>query len=318
MQLAMGILGVFGVLIGAAAWYWPDFWKRTVNETRTPAGSEWRERPQKDSFTFAPFDAPDAANTHPTAINDNEEIAGIFNEANTGQRSFFRRPDGTFLVFDYPGSGSTNATGINYDGEIVGFYYDATSERYGPPAHGFLRYRDGSFISFDYPGSSYTFAHGINDKKEVVGVYHDIHGIPRGFIRHSDGTFSSLDYSGAVSTVPTGINNRSEIIGHVRDPKFGDRGFLRRSDGTFIAIAPDPTTFTYPKGINDSGDVVGYTGVGAFLRRKDGALIPFDHPACLGSSCAIPTGINNRLEVVGQFQKGSVRGFLAKPISEKR
>jgi hypothetical protein len=156
----------------------------------------------KLSFTFTAFDAPDAVNTHPTAINDHGDIAGN-NSVGTGSRSsFLRRRDDKFLSFEYPGSHSaTSTTGIGSNGEIVGFYYDATKGRYGSVAHGFLRERDGNFGSFDYPGSSYTFAHGINDKKEVVGVYHDSNGIPRGFVRHSDGSFTALDYSGAASTV---------------------------------------------------------------------------------------------------------------------
>jgi len=319
LTLSIGALGLF---LGVAAWWWPDLWKRTADEGRdvpqhsTPPGSEWRERKSKDSFAFVFFDFPDATNTWPTSINDNGEIVGIY-RASTGRRGFLRHRDGTFTSFEYPGAPSTtNATGLNNKGEIVGFYYDATKGRYGSPAHGFLRQRDGTFSSFDYPGTSQTIAHAINDKGEVVGAYIDDNGKWQGFLRHGDGSFSPIDYPGAASTVPTGINNRSEIIGHSLVPKLGDRGFLRRNDGTFMEIMPDPTTSASPKGINESGDLVGHTGLGPFLRRNDGTLNPLDHPACSGGSC-LPTGINNRLEVVGSyhFSRG-IRGFLASPMSE--
>lgn len=209
----------------------------------------------------------------------------------------------------------TNATGINNKGEVVGFYYDATTKgRQGHPAHGFLRRVDGTFESFDYPGTSHTFAHAVNDTGHVVGAYEDDAGVAHGFLRHSDGSFVAVDHPEGTSTVPYGINNRSEIVGHWRGSKTGDRGFLRRSDGTLISIEPDPTAFAYPRAINDNGAIVGYTGLGTFLRRKDGTLRQLDHPACFGSACTIPTAINNRSEVVGQYQVSSgVHGFLATP-----
>lgn len=318
------ILGVPGLIISAAAWYWPDFWKHPLDEERgthkqsKPVGSEWREEAPRESFTFVSLNYPDAPNTFPTSINDGGAIVGIYT-APKGRLGFIRNRDGSFTSFEYPRTASTtNATGINNNNEIVGFYYDSSKGCHGSPAHGFLRNRDGTFASFDYPDTSYTFAHGINDKREVVGAYEDCDGIARGFLRHGDGSFSPLDYPGAVSTIPTGINNQGEIIGYWRDHKFGERGFLRRGDGAFTPIMPDPTTSSYPKGLNNGGDVVGHTSLGPFLRRRDGTLSSIDHPACLGGTCTIPTGINNLIEVVGQYQTPSgVHGFLAKAKSKQ-
>jgi len=304
-----------GVLIGIATWYAPDFWKPTVREGKLPSGSEWREGRQKDLFTFVSFDIADSPNTHPTGINDNGEIVGTC-AVSTGRRSFLRKPNSEPLLFDYPGAFSTtNATGINNKGDIVGFYYDASiTGRRGSPAHGFLRHADGTFKSFDYPGTWHTFAHAVNDAGQVVGVYEDDAGIAHGFLRNSDGSFVPLEHPDGTSTAPYGINNRGEVVGYWRGPKTGDRGFLRESDGRFIPVEPDPTTSTYPRAINDDGTVVGYTALGTFLRRKDGTLSLLDHPACFGGACTIPTAINKRGEVVGQYQvPNGVHGFLAKP-----
>ena len=313
------ILSVFGLIIAFAAWYWPDYWKHPSGEKGAttkqllPAGSEWRKNKPHDSFAFTRMDFPDAQSTFPTSINDEGDIAGIY-QFSGGQRSFIRYRQGSITSFEYPNTAeTTNATGINGNGEVVGFYYDNTKGGNGSPAHGFLRNKDGTFNSFSYPDAIHTFAHGINDKREIVGAYEDCDGLVRGFLFHSVGSFSSLDFPGAASTVPTGINNEGDIIGYWRDPQFGDRGFLRHADGTFVPIMPDPTTYTHPKGINNSGDLVGQTGLGTFIRRKDGTLSLFDHPACLGSSCTSPTGVNSQLEVVGHYQISSgVHGFIAK------
>lgn len=307
---------MLGVLIGLAAWYKPDFWKATVREGKLPAGSEWREGRQKDSFTFVSFDILDSPSTHPTGINDNGDIVGNFS-VSAGRRCFLRKPNSEPMLFDYPGASfTTNATGINNKGDIVGFYYDASiTGRKGSPAHGFLRRADGIFESFDYPGTWHTFAHAVNDTGQVVGVYEDDAGVAHGFLRNSDGSFVPVEHPEGTSTAPFGINNQGEVVGYWRGARTGDRGFLRQSNGRFISIEPDPTTSAYPRAINDNGTVVGYTGLGTFLRRKDGTLSLLDHPACFGGACTMPTGINKRGEVVGQYQvSGEVHGFLAKPV----
>lgn len=123
LALSMGVISVFGVLMGAAAWYRPNFWKRAVHEHQVPTGSEWRDSRQAESLTFNSFDVPDAVDTHPTGINQAGEIAGIYSK-DSGQFGFLREPDGTVESFEYPGTHSvTSVTGINNNGEIVGFYY---------------------------------------------------------------------------------------------------------------------------------------------------------------------------------------------------
>lgn len=146
------------VVLLAAAWYGPDFWKRHFDEKSDvakhaiPIGSEWRHGTPKESFTFARLDFPDAPSTFPTSINDGGDIAGIY-EDSKGRQSFTRRRDGSFVSFEYPGTTSTtNATGINNNNEIVGFYYDTSTGCHGSPAHGFMRKRDGTYNSFTIPG----------------------------------------------------------------------------------------------------------------------------------------------------------------------
>lgn len=321
LGLLLGGMGVPALIISAAAWYWPDFWKRTSHEQTHTAnkpvaqGSEWREAKPKESFIFARVDFADAQTTVLTSINNAGDIVGIYEMPGIRQ-SFIRHQDGSFTPFDFPKTKDvTTATGINNTGEVIGFYYDNRKGCNGNPAHGFVRNKDGSFISFTYPGAHQTYPNGINDKKEVVGSYFDCDGLTRGFILRPDGTFSPLDYPDAASTIPMGINNSEEITGYWRDPKFGDRGFLRKVDGTFITIMPDPSTYARPKSINSRGDIVGDSGLGTFLRLNDGTLSPIDdHPPACSGLCATVNGINEKLILVGQYQLTSnVHGFLATP-----
>jgi hypothetical protein len=72
-----------------------------------------------------------------------------------------------------------------------------------------------------------------------------------------------------------------------------------------------------PKGFNDAGAIVGETPAGGFLHLPGDTARLFEHPACLHGACTIPTGINNRNEVVGQYQLGNrVFGFIASAQSE--
>ena len=312
-----GLLGG-AVVLALAMWWKPELYKELVYGRPDPSkqaiavGSEWREKQQDILFDFTRVDFPESQTTYLTAITDGGDIVGLY-QTSGGRRSFIRHRDGSFTSFEFPNSSdSTNATGINGDGEVVGFYYDNTKGCNGSPAHGFLRNKDGTFLSFSYPGANHTFAHAINDKKEVVGAYEDCDGLARGFFRKSDGSMVPLDFPKAISTVPTGINNRGEIIGYWRDAKFGERGFLRKEDGQFIVIHPDPSTSARPRGINNSGDIVGETGIGPFLRREDGMLIPIFHPVC-GAVCVTPVGIRSTLEIVGHYSiPGGPHGFIAK------
>ncbi len=312
LGLILGGFGAIGVLATAAAWYRPDFWRRPDIKTSAHT-TDWRRQSRSASLKFISIDCSDSEDTHPTGLNDNAEVVGIC-QVTKGQQGFHGDARGRLTRFDYPDTeGSTNATGVNNHGDIVGFYYDAVATRDGPPSHGFLRRADATFSSFDYPGTKFTFAHAINDNGEIVGAYLDDSRTTRGFLRKSDGSFSELACPGAVSTTPTSINNRSEIVGYCTVADFGDRGFLLRPDQTFQFIRPNDVTSTQPKSINDRGVIVGLTNMGAFLRLADGSFQVLEHPACVPGSCTIPTGINNRGEVVGQYQRGSVRGFIASP-----
>jgi hypothetical protein len=117
------------------------------------------------------------------------------------------------------------------------------------------------------------------------------------------------DLPDADSTLPTAINNKGEVVGLWEHRDGGGGGFLRRRDGTFIPTRPELGRQVHPRAINDDGVIAGETSSGGFVRLQDGTFVPVDHPRC--GNCTMVTGINNRGQVVGQFQMSNVYGFIA-------
>lgn len=259
------------------------------------------------SYAFLAVECPGGGNTHPTGLNNRQQIVGTCDVGGDPKAFLWDQRTG-FTYFENPEGHRTVPTGINVRGEVVGFYYVATSE--GQRSHGFLRRSDGSILSFDPPSSRETYAHGVNDSGAIVGAYLDSLRIIRGFIRDPRGSFASIDAPEAASTTPTAINNKGEIAGYFLTTGIGDRGFIRHADQSFLVLGPDGIQ---PKSMNDSGALVGLAKVGGFVHLPGRSLEGLEHPACPGS-CTIPTGINERGEIVGQYQLGSrVYGFMASP-----
>jgi uncharacterized membrane protein len=281
---------------------------------RPQVSADWRDNAPKNVFTFSLFDiVPAAKNTHPAAINDDGDVLGTYS-VDGHSRRFLYLADRTMIYIDHPDGPKMYVSmhGLNNKREIVGVHGDSQAGRHGQFTHGFVRRADGKFESFDCLGSSYTSASAINNEGQIVGNVRDAIGAHQGFLRHSDGTCVALHYPEAASTLPTGINNKGEIVGMWEHPK-GGGAFLRRRDGTFIPIQPpDRSVNLQPRAINDDGVIVGQAGGGGggFMRLSNGTFLPLDHPRC-PSPCTIPTSINNKGEVAGQFEVGNVYGFRA-------
>jgi hypothetical protein len=78
-----------------------------------------------------PVDAPGAAETELSGINDRGWMVGdTRTNVGTPHGLFFIPPD-QFASFDYPGANFTVLTGINHDGLICGWYGDASGNIHG-------------------------------------------------------------------------------------------------------------------------------------------------------------------------------------------
>jgi hypothetical protein len=183
--------------------------------------------------TLTLFDDPDADEsgingTSPVAINNNGEIAGVYNDKNTGGRRVFVRDQfGNFTNFD-PVSGGVeliDSIAINSSGEISGRYLvDFSSGSFG-----FIRDASGNVVTFSVPhADGGTFPTAINDRSVVVGSWYDSEEVSHGFRRDASGHISV--FSVPVTnhdSLPLSINNTGRITGYYRDAAFVYRGFVR-------------------------------------------------------------------------------------------
>jgi hypothetical protein len=265
------------------------------------------------AFTFTPIECRGVGNTHPTALNADRFIVGVCDSDERHQKSFLWSEKSGFQFFQNADF-MTIATGVNRMRDVVGFYY--VPAKSGRRSHEFIRDPDGRFHTFDPPNSLETYAHALSDSGVVVGAFVDRLRVTRGFRRNQDGSFATIEHPDAFATIPTGVNSNGVVAGYFSVKGVGDRGFTLSSTGGFSILEPDGLQ---PKSINAIGQLVGLARTGGFLRTPlPSGLAGFEHPAC-HDSCTIPTGINDKGEVVGQYQVGSrVFGFLAVPRSNLR
>jgi probable HAF family extracellular repeat protein len=225
----------------------------------------------------------------------------------------FVSENGAFTTIDAPRAEAfTIAFGIDEGGRTVGGYVDERGR-----LHGFLKDKE-AFTVIDFPGAKATFAARINDRGDIVGAYSEESNtpalsLPHGFLLQ-DGAFTKIEVPGARRTQPFGINNLGQIVGEYVDAAGRSHGFLL-DNGVFTTIdAPAASGVEGPGGtstiafdINDDGQIVGIsftdaivTGFGsAFLRDANGVFTTIAVP---DSFITVPFGINNRGQVVGQYE----------------
>jgi hypothetical protein len=121
---------------------------------------------------------PGATASYGQALNNVEEMVGLYFDSESASHGFFRAANGTLTdPLDYPASISTYLNGINDGDWIVGNYTDSSMFQ-----HGLLLKLPHSFLSFDYPGAPATSLNGINRTGLICGSYTDNSGLHHGFI----------------------------------------------------------------------------------------------------------------------------------------
>jgi probable HAF family extracellular repeat protein len=125
----------------------------------------WIWDPATLSYSF--FAVPGAAEytTSPSCINDKNQVAGYFADANGMYHGFLKEYD-TYTTIDVPGATETFPDGINNLGTIEGQWDNADYT-----AQGFLITSAGHFVNLDHPGPEMTAIVGINDRGDVCGGY---------------------------------------------------------------------------------------------------------------------------------------------------
>ena len=207
------------------------------------------------------------------------------------------------------------AFGINASGDIVGEYWDANFVD-----HGYL-YSHGQYTTLDDPQAGAgpfqgTSAMGINARGDIVGTYFDANSVEHGFVL-SGGHYTTLDDPNAAPATFGGTfvfhnNDRGDIVGAYIDAKGTEHGFLF-SNGRYTTLdatlaGPGGNTAAY--GINNAGQIVGFFSkadgsvLGGFL-LSNGQYTTLDVP---GAVLTLPTGINDRGQVVGLYYDASFNG----------
>jgi hypothetical protein len=91
------------------------------------------------------IDVPGSTSATGFAINDQADIAGIFQNPNNVFHCFLLTSSGTFTFFDLPGGGFPQLVRITANDDIIGSFGDSNE------SHSFIRSVDGTVTQFDAP-----------------------------------------------------------------------------------------------------------------------------------------------------------------------
>jgi hypothetical protein len=254
------------------------------------------------------FVYPNQPFTEPNAINENGDVAGVYNDQTSGGfLGFVRYSNGTFstpIVDPNDGLRYTWVSGVS-ESSLCGFY-----ERSDQHFHGFVLSGD-TFTDVVVPGGLDTFLLGINDAGNLCGS-----GGSGAFVS-IDGVVTSFSVPGANYTSVAGINNLNVCVGSYNSGGLSYHGYRRDADGGLQYPVDTPRTLsTSLNGINDKGEMVGdaltHNGIHGVFFRTAGKAALFDYP---GASVTYFTGINNRGLICGYYQTATnqtSRGFVVR------
>jgi hypothetical protein len=140
-------------------------------------GYEYNIYTHRFSTVVDPY-SPDASLTA-AAINDRDDVAGLYTNPVTGNTDGFLLANGQFIDLAVAGASSTMALGVNNFDEVVGVYTpNGTTDLDGftwTPRHGFRTVNDPD-------GIGTTTINGVNDNGQLVGFYVDGAGNTDGFV----------------------------------------------------------------------------------------------------------------------------------------
>jgi probable HAF family extracellular repeat protein len=191
-------------------------------------------------------------------------------------------------------------TGINNKNVVAG-----TCLNFNDHAIGFV-WAKGKFVDLKIPGAFSLTTGGINDLGWVVGGYVDSNGVQHGFLWNGK-TFKTLDVPGAdTGTLATGINNKGEVTLTAAIPngfpQFVDSFLFNGKTYKKINLPGNLAINSFVQGINNLGDIIyvafGQLGAEQAVLFHKGQFFPFTD----GSQTTFPTGINDKLTMVGGDQ----------------
>ena len=204
------------------------FWSDT--NTGTDANFAFVRQPTGKNFTYIsavnPLTAGAPLASQALGINNNNVVAGFYNDANGNSHSYtYTLGTATYTAVNIGGTAASAATGINDNGQICGFF---TSAKTGN-MFGYVKNATGGVVThFTVPGSKFTQLLGINNSGIAVGFYKDSAGITHGlYYAPSNGAWTAVnDPNGVLGTVVNGINNKNQLVGFYTDAGGNVHGML--------------------------------------------------------------------------------------------
>jgi len=128
---------------------------------------------------YAFFQHPDASpangGTSAQGINDRNQVAGFFTDANLVNHGFVKDGD-DFRTIDVTGASNTFVFDINDRGETAGYYSDQSGNY-----HGFVE-RNRKFTTVDFPNATATFIFGNDARGDLAGAWYDSNFVAHGFV----------------------------------------------------------------------------------------------------------------------------------------
>jgi probable HAF family extracellular repeat protein/YD repeat-containing protein len=164
---------------------------------------------------FVRIDAPGAADTQPTGINNRGQVAGQYQDAD-GRFHGFVWEQGRFRTIDAPGAVATSLADVNDREQLLGTRVEPDGT-----FRGFVLERS-RYTTFAPPGATVVAPFDINNRGQIVGsAYSDpATAAGRGFLlaRGAKGPFTPINFPGAANTVVAGINDSGLIVGAYQNP----------------------------------------------------------------------------------------------------
>lgn len=257
--------------------------------------------PQPLTLTFRTFDIPRYESTQIYAVNNKNDVAGIYIDS-TGLQHGMSIHHNKLTRIDDPNAtpGTTFCFSINDDDVVAGYYTNV-----GGLEVGF--YFDGTsyFDVRPFP-SQYVQIYGINKSGVMTGTYYDSSAGAWNAFYGSGSTFTSFTVPGGGYYVyGSAINNAGLIaVGYFVDPnnQVYMADLYDPATGVFTPINVPGASQTYVNGINDKNQIV-YTwvdtgGTKHGAASQSGKYITFDDPDATRTS---GDGINDNGIIVGTF-----------------
>jgi hypothetical protein len=114
------------------------------------------------------FLVPGSSWVTPVAVNNFDEVVGIYYDNHGYSHGFYRSASGALTYpLDVSGAVENHLAGINDRGQIVGNYVDTRLR-----SHGLIMTLSGKQLSYDFPDASQTTLTGINNRGYICGSYY--------------------------------------------------------------------------------------------------------------------------------------------------